>query len=140
MVLARLRRLLDRTQLLRALEPHWWQDTSVQDWLERLEHQHSGIEDSCARGLDRALGTLLDGVAMHGSLQACPRALQLEDVLATSGLVLFKLDAAEYPHATRKVAAWVLLGMARVAHQLGDVHFMSQPTICRCVRFRHRSR
>jgi hypothetical protein len=44
----------------------------------------------------------------------------LEDVLDTRGLVLFSLDAAEYPHATRKVASWILLGMARVARQLGS--------------------
>jgi hypothetical protein len=42
----------------------------------------------------------------------------------TRGLVLFSLDVADYPHATRKVAAWVLLGMGRLARQLsprGDV-------------------
>src|SRR5207302_7033343 len=45
-------------------------------------------------------------------------ALRLEDVLETRGLVLFKLDAADYPHATRKVGSWILLGMGRLAHQL----------------------
>src|SRR6202023_667083 len=40
--------------------------------------------------------------------------------LDTNGLVLFKLDAAEYPHATRKVASWVLLGMGRLARQLSN--------------------
>ena len=58
---------------------------------------------------------------MRGSLRACPEALRLEDVLATRGLVLFSLDVADYPHATRKVASWVLLGMGRLARQLGDV-------------------
>jgi hypothetical protein len=82
-------------------------------WLDRLGHQRGGIEDSGARGLDRALGVLLDGVAMRGSLRSRPEALRLEDVLETNGLVLFSLDAAEYPYATRKVASWVLLGMGR---------------------------
>jgi hypothetical protein len=107
------------------LEPYRWRDPRVREWLERLAHQHGGIEDSGARGLDHAVGTLLDGVALRGSLLSCPEALRLDDVLATRGLALFKLDAAEYPHATRKIAAWVLLGMARVARQLADVHFPS---------------
>src|SRR5439155_12104632 len=93
-------------------------DPRIGNWLERLKHQHGGIEDSGARGLDRALGTLLDGVALRGSLRTCPEALRLDDVLDTRGLALFSLDAAEYPHATRKVASWVLLGMGRLARQL----------------------
>src|SRR6185437_8690024 len=60
----------------------------------------------------------LDGVAMRGSLRSCPEALRLEDALDTRGLVLFSLDVADYPHATRKVASWVLLGMGRLARQL----------------------
>jgi len=47
--------------------------------------------------------------------------LRLEDVLDTRGLVLFSLEVADYPHATRKVASWILLGMGRLARQLGDV-------------------
>jgi hypothetical protein len=42
----------------------------------------------------------------------CPEALRLDDVMETNGLVLFSLDVADYPHATRKVASWVLLGLA----------------------------
>jgi hypothetical protein len=121
MDLAQLRRLLDREALLRALEPHRGRDARIGEWLDRLGHQRGGIEDSGARGLDRALGVLLDGVAMRGSLRACAEALRLEDVLDTNGLVLFSLDVADYPHATRKVASWVLLGMGRLARQLGDV-------------------
>jgi hypothetical protein len=112
--LGELRRRLDRGLLTRALERHRGRDSRIADWLYRLEHQHGGIEDSGARGLDRALGTLLDGVALRGSLRSCPEALRLDDVVDTCGLVLFKLDAAEYPHATRKIASWVLLGMGRV--------------------------
>lgn len=44
-----------------------------------------------------------------------PRSTALEDVLDTRGSVLFSLDVADYPHATRKVASWVLLGMGRLA-------------------------
>jgi hypothetical protein len=121
MDLAQLRRLLDREALLRALEPHRGRDPRISDWLMRLSHQHGGIEDSGARGLDRALGVLLDGVAMRGSLRQCPEAIRLEDVLDTRGMVLFSLDVADYPHATRKVASWILLGMARLARQLVDL-------------------
>src|SRR5205085_9360059 len=39
----------------------------------------------------------------------------------TNGLVLFSLDVADYPHATRKVASWVMLGMGRLARQLVDL-------------------
>jgi hypothetical protein len=63
---------------------------------------------------------LPDGVAMRGSLRSCPEALRLEDVLDTRGLVVFSLDVADYPHATRKVASWVLLGMGRLARQLSE--------------------
>jgi HNH endonuclease/TraM recognition site of TraD and TraG len=120
MDLAQLRRLLDREALLRALEPHRDRDGRIGGWIDRLEHQRGGIEDSGARGLDRALGVLLDGVAMRGSLRACSEALRLEDVLETNGLVLFSLDVADYPHATRKVASWILLGMGRLARQLPE--------------------
>jgi hypothetical protein len=81
MDLARLRALLDRVELLRALEPYRWRDPRVAEWVGRLEHQHGGIEDSGARGLDRALGTLLDGVALRGSLKHCAQAIRLEDVV-----------------------------------------------------------
>jgi hypothetical protein len=118
MDLSRLRQLLDRETLIRALEPHRGRDGRIGEWIDRLGHQRGGVEDSGARGLDRALGVLLDGVAMRGSLRSCPEALRLEDVLDTRGLVLFSLDVADYPHATRKVASWVLLGMGRLARQL----------------------
>jgi hypothetical protein len=127
MDLAKLPGLLDRAALMRALEPHRGRDARINDWLHRLEHQHGGIEDSGARGLDRALGTLLDGVAMRGSLRACAEALRLDDVLATRGLVLFSLDVADYPHATRKVASWVLLGMGRIARQLSELSAEPEP-------------
>ena len=117
MDLASLRRLLDRDILTNALIPFRDRDPRIAEWIQRLQHQHGGIEDGGARGLDRALGTLLDGVALRGSLRSCPEALRLEDVLDTRGLVLFSLDAAGYPHATRKVAAWILLGMARVVRK-----------------------
>jgi hypothetical protein len=118
MDLAELRRRLDREVLSRILSLHRDRDQRVADWVQRLEHQYGGVEDSGARGLDRALGTLLDGVALRGSLKHCAHAIRLEDVVDTDGLVLFKLDAAEYPHATRKIASWVLLGMGRVVRNL----------------------
>ncbi len=118
MDLAELRRRLDRQVLTAALERHRGRDSRITEWLQRLEHQHGGIEDSGARGLDRALGILLDGPAMRGSLRTCPEALRLEDVIDTRGLVLFSLDELTYPHATRKIAAWVLLAMGRLSRQL----------------------
>lgn len=126
MDLAELRRRLDRDVLVRILELHRDRDPRIVEWITRLEHQHGGIEDSGARGLDRALGTLLDGVALRGSLRTCPEALRLEDVLDTRGLVLFSLDAAEYPHATRKVASWVLLGMGRLTHKVAGLTRVSE--------------
>ncbi|MCA1647157.1 MAG: hypothetical protein LC797_17435 [Chloroflexi bacterium] len=50
---------------------------------------------------------LLDGPAMRGSPRTCAEALRLEDVIETNGLVLFSLDELTYPHAIRKIAAWV---------------------------------
>src|SRR5919202_2938438 len=118
MDLAELRRRLDRAILTEALKRHHGRDPRVTEWLHHLEHQHGGIEDSGARGLDRTLGILLDGPALRGSLRTCPEALRLEDVLDTRGLVLFSLDELTYPHATRKIAAWVLLAMGRLARTL----------------------
>jgi hypothetical protein len=112
---------------IRALEPHQHREARIDDWLERLKHQHGGIEDSDARGLHRAPGILLDGPALRGSVRTCPEALRLEDVLGTRGPVLFSLDAAEYPHPTRKIAAWVLLAMSRLARQL-PVPTAGEPT------------
>ena len=120
MDLAKLRQLLDRDRLRRALEPFEDRDERVAQWLEQLG-QRDGTADSGARDLERSIGTLLDGVAMRGSLGTGPEALRLEDVLATRGLVLFSLDVADYPHATRKIAAWVLLAMGRLARQLPDL-------------------
>jgi hypothetical protein len=117
MNLARLRSLLDRDALLNAFEPHRWRDARVGEWVDRLQHQQP-IEEAGARDLDRVLGNLLDGVALGGSLGTGPEAIRLEDVIDTDGLVLFKLDEQQYPNATRKITAWVLLGMGRVAHQL----------------------
>jgi len=67
-------------------------------------------------------------VAMRGSPRNYPEALRLDDVLDTNGLVLFSLDDLTYPHATRKVAAWVLLGMGRLARHLPEVgEFLVRP-------------
>jgi hypothetical protein len=119
MDLARLRRLLDREALQAALEP-FSSDPRVASWLGQLS-QRDTVADSGARGLDRALGILLDGPAMRGSLRNCPEALRIEDVLETNGLVLFSLDAAEYPNATRKIASWVMLAMGRLSRQLPEI-------------------
>jgi hypothetical protein len=119
MGLAELRRRLDRDVLARCLERHRDRDPRIAEWLHRLEHQPpGGLDDSGAHDLDRAIGILLDGPALRGSLRTCPEALRLEDVIDTRGLVLFSLSEREYPQATRKVAAWVLLAMGRLAHQL----------------------
>jgi len=120
MDLAALRRRLDRETLYKALEQHRGRDPRIADWLARLS-RYDRTAESGAADLDRALGTILDGIALRGSLRCCPEALRLDDVLATCGLVLFSLDAAEYPHTTRKVASWVLLGMGRLARQLPDL-------------------
>jgi hypothetical protein len=58
---------------------------------------------------------------VRGSVRTCPEAPRLDDVLESCGLVLFSLDAAEYPHATREVASWILLGMGRLARQLPEL-------------------
>jgi hypothetical protein len=63
---------------------------------------------------------------MRGSLRACPAALRLDDVMDTNGLVLFSLDVADYPHATRKVASWILLGMGRLVRTLPDLTRVSE--------------
>lgn len=117
MQLARLRALLDRSALIVALEPLQYRDERIARWLDQLRRRDP-IDDAGARDLDRALGSLLDGPALRGSLSGGPGALRLDDVLQTRGLVLFSLDAADYPHATRKVAAWLLLAMSRLAGTL----------------------
>src|SRR6266566_5226139 len=66
MDLAKLRVLLDREALQRALEPHRARDPRIGDWLHRLEHQRSGIEDSGARGLDRQPAVVSRSAAARG--------------------------------------------------------------------------
>jgi hypothetical protein len=95
-------------------------------WIASLRH-YDAVAESGARDLERALGTLLDGVAVRGSLETGSDALRLEDVLHQRGIALFSLDVADYPHATRKAAAWVLLAMGRLARQLADMTAPSAP-------------
>lgn len=76
--LAELRRVLDREQLVRALERHRDRGPRIGDWLERLEYQRGGIGDSDGRGLDRSLGRTTGwrsgaGLAAHLSRSATPR-------------------------------------------------------------------
>ena len=120
MDLAKLRRLLDRHELIQALEPHRDRDQRLGDWLARLLQQRGGIEDSGARVSIAHWGCCSTALRGRGSLRTCPEALRLSDVLETNGLVLFQLDAAEYPHATLKVASWILLAMGRVARAIKD--------------------
>jgi hypothetical protein len=119
MQLERLRALLERSALTSALEPFQARDERIGRWLEQLRRRDA-VDDAGARDLDRALGSLLDGPALRGSLSGGPTALRLEDVLQTRGLVLFSLEVADYPHASRKVAAWLLLAMGRLAQQLKE--------------------
>lgn len=121
MDLARLRELLDRKTLCAALAPFQGKDQRIGQWLAALK-RYDGTEESGVQDLQRSLGTLLDGVAMRGSLATGPGALRLEDVIETNGLVLFSLDVADYPHATRKMGAWVLLAMQRLARTLPEQH------------------
>ncbi len=143
MDLARLWEMLDRDELRATLEAFKGRDPRVDQWLHELRpaikavkvNSQKGIagqagdrgtydatEEAGVAGLQRSLATLLDGVAIRGSLGTGPDALRLEDVIATDGLVLFSLDAADYPHATRKVGAWVLLAMQRLARTLPGQH------------------
>jgi hypothetical protein len=116
MHLGRLRTLLERSALIAALEPFQQPDERIGRWLNQLRRRDA-VDDAGARDLDRALGSLLDRPALRGSLNGGPEALRLDDVLETRGLVLFSLDVADYPHASRKVA-WLLLAIGRLAGAL----------------------
>jgi hypothetical protein len=48
--------------------------------------------------------------------------------------VLFSLDAAEYPHASRKVASWLPLGMGRLARHLTLVRALRLARCCWSMR------
>ena len=109
--------MLDKNLVIAALQHCVGRDRRIEDWLERLRRRDA-VEDSGAHDLQRALSTLLDGVAVGGSLSSGPGAVHLDQVLQQSGVLLFSLDVAEYPHATRKIAAWVLLAMGRLSRQL----------------------
>jgi hypothetical protein len=111
MDLASLRRLLDRTALLSALEPCRGRDARVDGWLERLRHKHGDIEDSGARGFERSLGRSWTAWRCADRCGRCGS----RDMLDTNPLVLFSLDAAVCPHARRKVASWILLSICRLA-------------------------
>jgi hypothetical protein len=71
MDLAEIRRLLDREALTNALEP-FRSDPRVASWLGQLS-QRDTVADSGARGLDRALGILLDARPCAGLCAIVPK-------------------------------------------------------------------
>lgn len=118
MDLRRIRALLSRDELLKALVPFSGPNNpQVREWVRRLLGEDP-MDRGGALDVERVLGNLLDGVALGGSLGTGPEAIRLEDVIDTRGLVLFQLNEAEYERMTHKVAAWVLIAMARVAKRL----------------------
>ncbi|MBV9327471.1 MAG: HNH endonuclease [Chloroflexi bacterium] len=90
-------------------------DRTAQRWLAELDEASATIREGLQTFAER-LGTLLDSPAGR-SLGAGADALRLADVLATNGKLLIRLDP-RYGAISRKMGAWALVAMLRLATEL----------------------
>jgi hypothetical protein len=84
-------------------------------WLAELEDPSTTVRDAYQTFGER-LGTLLDSPAGR-SLGTGIDAVRLSDVMATSGKLLVQLDP-RYGALARKIGAWTLVAMLRLAAEL----------------------
>jgi TraM recognition site of TraD and TraG len=87
------------------------------DQIARAVQGLGGTEAEGVAGFESRLGAFVEGAA-GPSLGTGPGALVLEDAVREGRTVLFSLDVASYEQVARKVGAWVLLDLVRVAGRL----------------------
>jgi hypothetical protein len=98
-------------------------DTIAQRWLVELDSPTATIREAFQTFSER-LGTLLDSPAGR-SLGTGDTAVQLADILASRGKLLVRLDP-RYGALSRKIGAWTLVAMLRVAAELRQARWGGQ--------------
>jgi hypothetical protein len=95
----------------------------VQRWIRELEEPSPTVREAFGTFAHR-LGTLLDSPAGL-SLGAGTDAITLSDVVATQGKLLMRLDP-RYGAISRKLGAWMLVAMLRLAAELRQARWDGQ--------------
>ncbi len=90
-------------------------DAMAERWLVELDSPTATVREAFQTFGER-LGTLLDSPAGR-SLGAGSDALRVDDMLATNGKLLVRLDP-RYGAISRKIGAWTLVAMLRLAAEL----------------------
>jgi hypothetical protein len=103
-----------------AAPPH---DRMAQRWLVELDSPSATVREAFQTFAER-LGVLLDSPAGH-SLSAGADAIRLADVVATGAKLLIRLDP-RYGAISRKVGAWTLVAMLRLAAELRQARWHGQ--------------
>lgn len=98
-------------------------DAMAARWLVELDSPSATIREAFQTFGER-LGTLLDSPAGR-SLGAGTDALRFADVLATSGKLLVQLDP-RYGAISRKLGAWTLIAMLRLAAELRQARWQGR--------------
>src|ERR687886_2175741 len=98
-------------------------DATAERWLAELDDPSHTMREAFQTFGER-LGTLLDSPAGR-SLGAGTDALRLADVLATNGKLLVQLDP-RYGAISRKLGAWTLVAMLRLAAELRQARWQGR--------------
>jgi hypothetical protein len=98
-------------------------DPTVARWLNELDNASNTVQEAFGTFAHR-LGTLLDSPAGL-SLGSGADAITLGDVVATRGKLLMRLDP-RYGAISRKLGAWMLVAMLRLAAELRSARWQGQ--------------
>jgi hypothetical protein len=98
-------------------------DLTAQRWVAELEASSTTVREAF-QTFGKRLGTLLDSPAGL-SLGAGADAITLSDVVATRAKLLIKLDP-RYGSISRKLGAWTLVAMVRLAAELRQARWQGQ--------------
>lgn len=98
-------------------------DPMAQRWLLELDSPSATVREAFQTFGER-LGVLLDSPAGH-SLGASADAVRLADVVATGAKLLIRLDP-RYGAISRKVGAWTLVAMLRLAAELRQARWQGR--------------
>jgi hypothetical protein len=100
-------------------------DTMAQRWLVELDSPSAAVRDGFQTFTER-LGTLLDS-PVGRSLGTGETSVRLDDVIASGGKLLVRLGQ-RYRAIARKLGAWTLVAVLRVAAELRQACWQ-----CRCL-------
>jgi hypothetical protein len=98
-------------------------DPTVARWLSELDNASNTVQEAFGTFAHR-LGTLLDSPAGL-SLGTGADAIRLQDVVAARAKLLMRLDP-RYGAISRKLGAWMLVAMVRLAAELRQARWQGQ--------------